>query len=102
LVVLVDECTWSAGEYLAMALQAVPNALVVGSQTAGSDGTITLLPLPGGESMAMTGNGVAYPDGRSAQGTGITVGLHVVPTLRGIREGRDEVLERAIQAVLHP
>ena len=39
-VILVDEVTQSRAEFASMALRATPNAIVVGSTTAGADGAI--------------------------------------------------------------
>lgn len=97
-VVLADQETQSHAEFTVMALQAT-GALVVGSQTAGADGNVCLIKLPGGVSTYFSGLGVFYPDGRPAQRIGIVPDIVAVPTIRGVREGRDEVLETAIQRV---
>ena len=47
-VILVDETSQSQAEYTAMALRAMPGAVVVGSTTAGADGNVSSVPLPGG------------------------------------------------------
>ena len=99
-VILVDERSQSQAEYTAMAFRAAPGAVVVGSTTAGADGNLTLIPLPGGLRAAMTGLGVFYPDKRPTQQIGITPDLIVTPTIAGIRSGRDEVLEAAIKKAL--
>jgi C-terminal processing protease CtpA/Prc len=96
-VVLVDDASISAAEYTAMALRAAPGAIVVGSTTAGADGNLSSIPLPGGLRAAMSGLGVFYPDKRPTQQIGIVPDLEVRPTIRGIREGRDEVLEAALK-----
>jgi C-terminal processing protease CtpA/Prc len=44
-----------------------------------------------------TGLGVYYPDGRPTQRIGIVPDIEVRPTLAGLRAGRDEVLERALE-----
>jgi C-terminal processing protease CtpA/Prc len=46
------------------------------------------------------GIGVFWPDGRPTQRVGIVPDIEVHPTLAGVREGRDEVLEAALQALL--
>ena len=79
-----------------MALQKSMNAMVVGSRTAGADGNISWVPLPGGYRTAFSGIGVYYPDGRETQRVGILPDILVRPTIQGIRAGWDEVLERAI------
>jgi C-terminal processing protease CtpA/Prc len=99
LVVLVDEDTQSQAEFTAMALQAA-GATVVGSTTAGADGDMVYVGLPGGLLTAITGEGVYYPDGRPTQRVGIIPDLEVHPTVQGIRAGRDEVLEAAVSNAL--
>ena len=61
---LVDESTMSRAEYFTMALQSVPGAIVVGSQTAGADGNVSSIALPGGITAHFSGVAVRYPDGR--------------------------------------
>ena len=100
IAILVDEWSQSQSEYTAMALRAVPGALVVGSTTAGTDGNLTLIPLPGGLRAAMTGIGAFYPDKRPTQQIGIIPDLVVEPTIEGLRSGRDVVLEAALKKTL--
>jgi C-terminal processing protease CtpA/Prc len=99
-VILVDEASVSQSEYTAMAFRAVPNAVVVGGTTAGADGNVSHIPLPGGLSATMSGIGVFYPDRAPTQQIGIVPDLVVHPTITGIREGRDEVLEAAVRQAL--
>ena len=99
LVVIVNEETQSAAEFAAMAFQAGENTTVIGSQTAGADGAVTEIVLPGGIKTRITGIGVYYPDGRQTQRIGIVLDIVVKPTIKGIREGRDEVLEKAIEII---
>lgn len=95
--ILVDERTQSHAEFSVMALRTAPQNRVIGSQTAGADGNITRLSLPSGFRTLFTGLGVFYPDGTKTQRIGIVPDIEVRPTLKGLRAGRDEVLERAIQ-----
>jgi hypothetical protein len=99
-VILVDEVTQSSAEYHAMAFRAAPGALVVGSTTAGADGNVSRIPLPGGMLAMITGLGTFYPDGRPTQQVGIVPDLVVRPTLAGFRAGRDEVLEAGVSRAL--
>ena len=81
-----------------MVLQAAyKKVTIIGSQTAGADGDITGIKLPGGIQTAFSGHGIHYPDGRPTQGIGIVPDMKISPTIKGIKEGRDEVLERAIE-----
>ncbi|MDR2148395.1 MAG: peptidase S41 [Tannerella sp.] len=99
LVVLVNEETQSNAEFTAMAFQAGDNTTVIGSQTAGADGNVSEIVLPGGLKTMISGIGVYYPDGRETQRIGIVPDIEVKPTIKGIREGRDEVLEKAIEII---
>lgn len=98
--ILVDETTQSQAEYTTMAFRIHPGAVVVGSQTAGADGNVSQIPLPGDQRAMISGIGVFYPDGRPTQRIGIVPDLEVHPTPAGLRAGRDEVLEAAVQRVL--
>jgi C-terminal processing protease CtpA/Prc len=94
--ILVNEETQSHAEYTVMALQTAPRAIVVGSPTAGADGNVTPIQLPGGLSASFSGLGVFYPDGRPTQRIGLVPDVTIRPTVRGLAEGRDEVLEAAL------
>jgi C-terminal processing protease CtpA/Prc len=101
-VILLDEVSQSQAEYTAMALRAGSNAVIVGSTTAGADGNVSAIPLPGGFNTMISGIGIFYPDHRPTQRIGIVPDLEVEPTLTGIKAGRDEVLETAIRQILGP
>lgn len=100
--ILVDETTQSQAEYTAMAFRAAPDAAVIGSTTSGADGNISGIVLPGGLHTAISGIGVFYPDQRPTQRVGIVPDIPAGPTLAGIAEGRDEVLEAALRWILGP
>jgi len=99
LVVIVNEATISQAEYTAMAFRTGDNTVIIGSQTQGADGNVSLIPLPGGLKAGISGIGVYYPDGRETQRIGIVPDIEVKPTIQGIREGRDELLEKAIELI---
>jgi C-terminal processing protease CtpA/Prc len=99
LVVIVNEETISQAEYTAMAFRAGDNTVIIGSQTQGADGNISFIPLPGGLKTGISGIGAYYPDGRETQRIGIVPDIEVKPTIQGIREGRDELLEKAIEII---
>ena len=101
-VILVDETSISQAEYTAMALRSAPNAMVVGSTTAGADGNVSHIPLPGGLSTMISGIGVFYPSHAPTQRIGIVPDVQATPTIAGIKAGRDEVLETAIRQILGP
>jgi C-terminal processing protease CtpA/Prc len=102
IVILIDEMSQSQAEYTTMAFRAAPNATVVGSTTAGADGNVSNIPLPGGLRSMISGIGVFYPDKKPTQRVGIVADVEARPTLEGIRGGRDEVLEVALRHILGP
>ena len=99
LVVLVNENTQSQAEYTTMSFRAGSNTTVIGSHTAGADGSVSEIVLPGGLTTLISGCAVYYPDGRETQRVGIVPDIEVKPTIQGIREGRDELLEKAIEII---
>lgn len=99
LVVLVNEKSQSQAEYTAMAFKAVKDAKIVGSTTAGADGNVSSINLPGGLRSWISGLGVLYPDGTDTQRIGIVPDVVVLPTIDGIKNRRDEVLEKAIEII---
>lgn len=99
-MILVDEETQSSAEYHSMAFRAAPGALVIGSTTAGADGNVSIIPLPGALSSYISGIGVFYPDNRPTQRVGIIPDIEVKPTIPGIQAGRDELVEEAIRQIM--
>jgi len=72
---------------------------VIGIATAGADGNVTAVRLPGGYSTYFSGLEVLYPDGSQTQQTGIRINIKVEPTVAALKQGEDEVLQRAIQFI---
>lgn len=98
-VILVNEMSLSSAEYHAMAYRVHPNATVMGAATAGADGNVSPILLPGGIRTAISGIGIYYPDGGETQRVGIVPDIEVKPTIQGIKDGRDEVLAKAIELI---
>jgi C-terminal processing protease CtpA/Prc len=99
IVILVNEQTLSQAEYTTMAFSTAPNVTIVGSTTAAADGNVSGIVLPGRINTAISGIGVYYPNGKETQRIGIVPDVEVKPTIKGIREGRDELLEKAVQLI---
>jgi len=99
-VILVDEFTQSQAEYTTMAFRSSPRTKVIGSTTAGADGNVSPIPLPGGFRSMISGIGVFYPNKKPTQRIGIIPDREVKPTIAGISAGRDEVLEAAIREIV--
>jgi C-terminal processing protease CtpA/Prc len=99
IVALFDERTQSNAEHFLINLKGTGRVTFVGSTTAGTDGDITALYLPGGGSFAFTGSVVRFADGSKFQNVGVTPDVVVKPTIRGIRQGRDEVLQKGLEVL---
>jgi C-terminal processing protease CtpA/Prc len=96
-VMLIDEHAISQAEHTGLFLKAANGTTFIGSPTMGANGDVTNFNVPGGIQVYFTGQGVSYPDGRQLQRVGLLPDVEARPTIRGIREGRDEILERALE-----
>ena len=94
-VLLLNEKAQSQAEWTAMCFQTAVNTTIVGSQTSGADGNVSIFDFEGFNTQ-FSGIGVYYPDGRETQRIGIIPDIEVKPTIKGIQEGKDEVLDRAL------
>jgi C-terminal processing protease CtpA/Prc len=94
-VVLIDDRAVSQSEHTCLHMAEATNVTFIGSPTHGANGDITAMRLPGGLRMWFTGQEVRWVDGRQLQKVGVQPTITVRPTLRGVRAGKDEVLERA-------
>jgi C-terminal processing protease CtpA/Prc len=98
-VILINEISQSSAEFHTMAYRVNPNSTVIGSTTAGADGNVSQFFLPGGISTMISGIGVYYPDGKETQRIGIVPDIDLKPTIKGLIESRDELLEKAIEVI---
>ncbi len=96
-VVLINEDAISQSEHTCLFLEAAAHARFIGSPTVGANGDVTRTILPGRIMVNFTGIDVRHGDGRQLQRIGILPDVPVKPTIAGIRQGRDEVLERAVE-----
>jgi C-terminal processing protease CtpA/Prc len=94
---LIDERAMSQAEHTALLFEAAAGTRFVGSTTAGSNGDITSVTLPGGLAVTFSGHEVRHADGRQLQRVGLRPDIEVRPTIEGLRAGRDEVLDRALE-----
>ncbi|MBE9045814.1 hypothetical protein IQ255_15615 [Pleurocapsales cyanobacterium LEGE 10410] len=74
-------------------------AEIVGQPTAGTNGNVNELILPGDYKIWWTGMKVLKHDGSRHHGVGILPTVPLERTIQGVAEGRDEFLERAIEIV---
>jgi len=98
IVMLINEYAQSQSEHLALAFKgARPDITFIGTPTAGANGVITNMILPGNLIVLFTGSNVRHADGRQLQRVGIQPTIKAAPTIKGIVQGRDEVLEAGVK-----
>lgn len=95
-VILVNEVTQSQAETTVMMLKQHPKAKVIGGYTSGANGDVISFNIAGLKT-CFTGLGAYYPDGRETQRIGIIPDIIVRPTVKGIQQGKDEIMERALE-----
>jgi len=95
-VFLIDGSAISYSESVLGIVEAYRLGELVGEATAGTNGNVRPVDLPLGYRMVFTGMRVLKHDGSRHHGVGILPTVPVAKTLQGVRAGRDEQLERAL------
>jgi C-terminal processing protease CtpA/Prc len=72
-------------------------ATIIGQPTAGTNGDVNTFLLPGGYRISWTGMLVKNHDGSQHHLKGILPDVYAERTIKGVAEGRDELLEKAIE-----
>lgn len=99
-VIIVNPATQSMSEWNTMCLQHVfPQAVTIGEQSAGADGDLKTMNLPGGYAFDFTGNAIFYPDGTEAQKKGVKIDQPVKLTKENYSNEKDFMLEQAIRII---
>jgi len=96
-VMLIDDRAISQSEHSGLFFEAANGTRFIGTPTAGANGDVTTFSLPGGILVRFTGHDVRHADGGQLQRKGLSPHVEVAPTRAGLRAGKDEVLERALQ-----
>ena len=99
IVEIVNATSQSQAEYTTMAFQSAPNVTVIGSTTAGADGNVSPIILPGGIYTLISGIGVYYINDDETQRKGIKVDIELKPTIESIKDGKDLLMEKAIEII---
>lgn len=98
-VVAIAATTQSHAEYCVQCMQANPDVAVIGTQSAGTNGNVSEFALPGGIRSCFSGLDWHYPGGWCVQRQGVRLDLEVEPTIDGVRAGRDETREAAVETI---
>ena len=97
-IALVDGQSVSTVETILALVRDNHLGTLVGETSGGSSGLITTFKVPGGYTIRFTAIGLVEPDGATLYGRGITPDRVVHPTIAGIRDGRDEILDAGVEA----
>jgi C-terminal processing protease CtpA/Prc len=95
-VMLVDERTEAEAEKAALLFEAANRTVVIGSPSAGSNGDPSNFILPGGITVWFSGHDIRHANTGQLQRLGLQPEVLVKPSVQGIRQGHDEILEKAL------
>ncbi len=98
-VFITDARAISAAETVMSFIEHYDLGKIVGQPTAGTNGSINMMVLPGGIAFGWTGTKVLKHDGSQHHLIGIQPTVPVEKTIRGAHEGKDELLEKAIEVL---
>lgn len=98
-IVLVSGATYSAAEDFASAFKIMKRGKLMGSTTGGSTGQPITFGLPGGGVARVCAKRDFIWDGTEFIGIGIQPDIYQLPTIKGIIENKDEVLDAALQTL---
>ncbi len=102
IVVLINADAISQSETVCMMFKAYSNNVTfIGTPTTGANGDISTIYMPGGISFNFTSLDWHFPNGNQLQRIGIVPDIYVKETIEGIKLGKDEILEKAIQYTEH-
>jgi hypothetical protein len=74
-----------------------PRSITIGTQSAGADGDIVRLILPGGHKLEFSGNAIFYPDGSEMQRKGVKINKVFQPSIADLNQDEDPVLKAALR-----
>ena len=102
IIFLIDGRAISYAESFMGFIEHYKLATIIGQPTAGTNGNVNPFQLPGGYYVSWTGMKVVKHDGNTHHGVGIIPNIYVQKTIKGVMEGRDEFLEKALELTRKP
>jgi C-terminal processing protease CtpA/Prc len=99
IVFLINARAISYAESFMGIIEAYKLAEIIGEPTAGTNGNVNVIRLPGDYDIYFTGMKVLKHDGSQHHLIGIQPTIPLKSTVKGIIEGRDEILEKAIEVI---
>lgn len=97
LILLINHQTQSIGEFTTMALSRHPNAIIIGNTTAGADGNVSRILLPGGIETYISGIGIYWLNGNETQRIGIKPDIEEYQSIKGVINKQDNILLKALK-----
>lgn len=97
IILLTSSRVGSAGEDFVIPFKTSGRATLIGEQTFGSTGQPYHYRTEDGIWLSIGTKRAYFPDGTRYEGIGITPDIHVQPSIDDLRNGRDVVLERALE-----
>jgi C-terminal processing protease CtpA/Prc len=98
--IIVNSESRSASEWYTMSLQKIfPQSITIGQQTAGADGDVVKVNLPGNYLLEFTGNGIFYPDNSQTQQTGVRIDEVIKYKDQDFLDKKDLEFERVLKSI---
>ena len=97
IIYVIDGSAISYAESCLGYIEGYKLATIVGQPSAGTNGNVNTVELLGGFSFRFTGMKVVKHNGSQHHGIGILPNVYVTKTIQGVKDGRDEFLEKAIE-----
>jgi C-terminal processing protease CtpA/Prc len=97
IIFIVDGNAISYAESFMSFIEHYKLATIIGQPTAGTNGNINPFTMPGQYRITWTGMKVVKHDGSQHHGIGIQPTIFLSKTIKGVREGKDEFLDKAIE-----
>ncbi|MBE7639558.1 peptidase S41 [Salegentibacter sp. BLCTC] len=101
IVFIIDGRAISYAESFMSFIEGYELATIVGQPTAGTNGNVNPFTLLGNYTIRWTGMKVVKHDGSQLHAKGIIPDIYVNKTIEGVKSGKDEFLEKAIEVILN-
>ncbi len=95
-VILINQDAISLAEHTCLLLAGSRPVTFIGTATAGANGDLSGISVPGGIYIRFSGADIGWPSGKPLQKSGVVPDIVAAPTIQGMLSGRDDVLEAAI------
>lgn len=97
-IILVNVESLSRCEFYAMALQLCNKSITIGSTTAGADGDVSTVTLPGNIKTWFSGIAIEYANGEKTQQNGVKIDIPITMSPSDYRIYKDPYLQKVIEA----